>query len=97
MTGVFFFILMYTGSNILPIAKFLKYTHMKQSFRPDEVLYLFAHPFPLLLPSTPLPSISPCDFYSLQQATSDIMQRSILGQLLPEAMVHFLENHGMLL
>ncbi|CAI8017292.1 DnaJ homolog subfamily C member 13 [Geodia barretti] len=36
-TGVFFFILMYTGSNILPIAKFLKYTHMKQSFRPDEV------------------------------------------------------------
>ena len=37
MTGVFFFILMYTGSNILPIADFLKYTHMKQSFRPDEV------------------------------------------------------------
>ncbi|CAI8017294.1 DnaJ homolog subfamily C member 13 [Geodia barretti] len=63
-TGVFFFILMYTGSNILPIAKFLKYTHMKQSFRPDE------------------------------QQSSDIMQRSILGQLLPEAMVCFLENHG---
>ena len=39
-TGVFFFILMYTGSNILPIAKFLKYSHMKQSFRPDEVLYV---------------------------------------------------------
>ena len=36
-TGAFFFILMYTGSNILPIAEFLKYTHMKQSFRPDEV------------------------------------------------------------
>lgn len=36
-TGVFFFILMYTGSNILPIAEFLKYSHMKQSFRPDEV------------------------------------------------------------
>lgn len=65
MTGVFFFILMYTGSNILPIASFLEYTHMKQSFRPDE-----------------------------QQQTSDIMVRSILGQLLPEAMVYFLENHG---
>ena len=29
-----------------------------------------------------------------QQQSSDIMQRSILGQLLPEAMVCFLENHG---
>jgi len=63
-TGVFFFIMMYTGSNILPIAKFLKYSHMKQSFRPDD------------------------------EQVSDIMQRSILGQLLPEAMVCFLENHG---
>lgn len=63
-TGAFFFILMYTGSNILPIAEFLKYSHMKQSFRPDE------------------------------QQSSDIMQRSILGQLLPEAMVCFLENYG---
>ena len=36
-TGVFFFIMMYTGSNILPIAKFLKCSHTKQSFRPDEV------------------------------------------------------------
>ena len=37
MSGVFFFIMMYTGSNILPIAKFLQYSHTKQSFRPDEV------------------------------------------------------------
>lgn len=36
-TGVFYFILMYTGSNVLPIAKFLKLTHMKQAFRSDEV------------------------------------------------------------
>ena len=36
-TGAFFFVMMYTGANILPIARFLKYTHMKQSFRPDEV------------------------------------------------------------
>ncbi len=36
-TGVFFFIMMYTGYNILPIAYFLKYAHTKQSFRPEEV------------------------------------------------------------
>jgi DnaJ family protein C protein 13 len=66
MSGVFFFIMMYTGSNVLPIAKFLQYTHMKQSFRPDDQ----------------------------QPSASDIMLRSILGQLLPEAMVHYLENHG---
>ncbi|KAJ3648782.1 hypothetical protein Zmor_020558 [Zophobas morio] len=63
LTGVFYFILMYTGSNVLPIARFLQLTHMKQAFKSDE-------------------------------ATSDIMQRSILGQLLPEAMVNYLENHG---
>lgn len=40
MTGVFFFIMMYTGSNILPIAKFLQYSHTKQAFRPDEVLFV---------------------------------------------------------
>ena len=34
-TGIFFFILMYTGSNVLPIARFLKYSHMKQAFRSD--------------------------------------------------------------
>ncbi|KAB0803499.1 hypothetical protein PPYR_00469 [Photinus pyralis] len=64
LTGVFFFILMYTGSNVLPIAKFLQLTHMKQAFKADDT------------------------------ATSDIMTRSILGQLLPEAMVNYLENHG---
>jgi DnaJ family protein C protein 13 len=36
MTGVFFFISMYTGSNILPIGRFLQYTHMKQAFRSEE-------------------------------------------------------------
>ncbi|XP_028165155.1 dnaJ homolog subfamily C member 13-like [Ostrinia furnacalis] len=63
LTGVFYFMLLYTGSNLLPIARFLRLTHMKQAFRAD-------------------------------QTTSDIMQRSILGQLLPEAMVCYLENHG---
>ncbi|VVC92762.1 unnamed protein product [Leptidea sinapis] len=56
LTGVFYFMLLYTGSNVLPIARFLRLTHMKQAFRLD--------------------------------------QRSILGQLLPDAMVCYLENHG---
>ncbi|XP_034835382.1 dnaJ homolog subfamily C member 13 isoform X1 [Maniola hyperantus] len=63
LTGVFYFMLLYTGSNLLPIARFLRLTHMTQAFRAD-------------------------------QSDSDIMQRSILGQLLPEAMVCYLENHG---
>ncbi|KIH65507.1 DnaJ domain protein [Ancylostoma duodenale] len=33
LSGVFFFILMYNGSNVLPIARFLHYTHKKQAFR----------------------------------------------------------------
>ncbi|CAF3421421.1 unnamed protein product [Rotaria sp. Silwood1] len=69
MTGVFYFILMYTGSNILPIGHFLKYTHLAQAFRSDE-----------------------------QQQQSgekkDIYFRSILGHILPEAMICYLENHG---
>jgi len=36
LTGAFYFILMYTGSNVIPIAMFLKYAHMKQAFRSDE-------------------------------------------------------------
>lgn len=64
LTGVFYFMLMYTGNNILPIVKFLKMTHMKQAFRSDDTF------------------------------TSDIMHRSILGQMLPEAMVCFLENYS---
>ncbi|XP_030761294.1 dnaJ homolog subfamily C member 13-like [Sitophilus oryzae] len=64
LTGVFYFILMYTGSNVLPIARFLQLTHMKQAFKAEE------------------------------NVTSLIMQKSILGRLLPEAMVNYLENHG---
>ncbi|XP_067003788.2 dnaJ homolog subfamily C member 13 [Anabrus simplex] len=64
LSGVFYFILMYTGSNVLPIARFLQLTHMNQAFRDSDTL------------------------------ASEIMQRSILGQLLPEAMVSYLENHG---
>ena len=71
LTGMFFFILMYTGSNVLPIGRFLQYTHNKQAFRnlddPQQ---------------------------QSQQTTSDIIQRSILGHLLPEAMICYLENHG---
>ncbi|CAG9795547.1 unnamed protein product, partial [Diatraea saccharalis] len=37
LTGVFYFMLLYTGSNLLPIARFLRLTHMKQAFKADQV------------------------------------------------------------
>ncbi|KPJ10469.1 DnaJ-like subfamily C member 13 [Papilio machaon] len=40
LTGVFYFMLLYTGSNLLPIARFLRLTHMKQAFRADQLWYL---------------------------------------------------------
>lgn len=44
LTGVFYFILMYTGSNVLPVARFLQLTHTKQAFRGDDVRYvIFKH------------------------------------------------------
>lgn len=39
LSGVYFFILMYTGSNILPVATFLHYTHLKQAFRSETVSF----------------------------------------------------------
>ncbi|XP_066249736.1 dnaJ homolog subfamily C member 13 [Euwallacea similis] len=63
LTGVFYFILMYTGSNVLPIARFLQLTHMKQAFKTEE-------------------------------SRTTAAQQSILGRLLPEAMINYLENHG---
>ncbi|XP_050693549.1 dnaJ homolog subfamily C member 13-like isoform X4 [Eriocheir sinensis] len=63
-SGVFYFILMYMGSNVLPIGHFLHMSHMQQSFRAEENI------------------------------GGDIMQQSILGQILPEAMVCYLENYG---
>uniref|UniRef100_A0A3B5MEJ4 J domain-containing protein n=1 Tax=Xiphophorus couchianus TaxID=32473 RepID=A0A3B5MEJ4_9TELE len=63
LTGVFFFIMMYTGSNVLPVARFLKYTHLKQAFKSEE------------------------------SKGQDIVQRSVLGPALPEAMVCYLENY----
>ncbi len=43
-TGVFFFILMYTGSNLLPIGRFLAMSHDKQAFRSQSILL----PFPFV-------------------------------------------------
>lgn len=42
LSGVFFFILMYTGSNVLPVARFLQMTHMKQAFRSETVRIFIA-------------------------------------------------------
>ncbi|CAB3364063.1 Hypothetical predicted protein [Cloeon dipterum] len=58
LTGAFYLVLMYTGSNVLPIARFLSATHTLQAS-------------------------------SRVQGTG-----SILSPLLPDAMVHFLINHG---
>jgi len=66
LTGVFYFILMYNGSNVLPIGEFLKYMHLKQAFRSNEE----------------------------RQNASDTVQRSVLGSIFPQAMVHYLENYG---
>ncbi|CAG2229949.1 DNAJC13 [Mytilus edulis] len=64
LTGAFYFMMMYTGSNVLPVARFMKYTHVSQAFRSDE------------------------------KKSSDIMNRSVLGHILPEAMVCYLENYS---
>lgn len=61
-TGFFFFVLLYTGSNLLGIGELLHSSHTCQAFRLEE--------------------------------GSTLTQRSILGQILPEAMVCYLENHG---
>ncbi|KAJ8268464.1 hypothetical protein COCON_G00136360 [Conger conger] len=63
LSGVFFFIMMYTGSNVLPVARFLKYTHLKQAFKSEEA------------------------------RGQDVVQRSVLSSMLPEAMVCYLENY----
>lgn len=36
-TGLFFFVLMYMGSNVLPVAGLLHLAHLRQAFRPEEV------------------------------------------------------------
>eukprot|EP00095_Tigriopus_kingsejongensis_P000308 maker-scaffold292_size219010-snap-gene-0.20 protein:Tk00308 transcript:maker-scaffold292_size219010-snap-gene-0.20-mRNA-1 annotation:"dnaj homolog subfamily c member 13 isoform x1" len=64
LTGFFFFILMYTGSNVLPIGRFLTMAHSKQAFRSEETKKAIAG------------------------------SQSILAQMLPDAMVAYLENHG---
>ncbi|KAA3681187.1 DnaJ subfamily C member 13, partial [Paragonimus westermani] len=66
LTGVFFFVLMYTGSNVLPIARFLKDVHLLQAFRLED-----AH----------------------RLSSTDLTSRSILGNMLPDAMIAYLDNH----
>eukprot|EP01137_Pigoraptor_chileana_P031088 Opistho-2@1531 len=36
LSGAFYFALMYTGSNVLPIARLFTYTHTRQAFRAEE-------------------------------------------------------------
>ena len=61
-SGVFFFILMYPGSNVEKIFKFIKMTHLKQAF------------------------------YGSQ--SGDVYQKSILKNIFPEALVHYLTKYS---
>eukprot|EP01105_Mastigella_eilhardi_P016523 TRINITY_DN377_c0_g1_i1.p1 TRINITY_DN377_c0_g1~~TRINITY_DN377_c0_g1_i1.p1 ORF type:complete len:3053 (-),score=889.84 TRINITY_DN377_c0_g1_i1:2788-10773(-) len=63
LTGVFYFALLYMGSNVENLSKFLKATHLLQHFKEEEV-------------------------------TGEIARRSILGTILPPAMVHLIERRG---
>ncbi len=65
LTGYFFFVLMYMGSNVLPVGRFLAMAHSKQSFRSED-----------------------------QERRTSAAANSILGQMLPDAMVAYLTNHG---
>ncbi len=64
LTGAFFFILMYMGNNLLPIARFLGMAHNKQAYRSED------------------------------NEGSEVKRHSLLTQILPEAMVAYLDNHG---
>ena len=66
LSGLFYFIMMYTGSNVLPIGNLLAVSHGHQAFREEDKTGKKSH----------------------------ILQRSILGFLLPEAMICYLENYG---
>lgn len=63
LTGVYYFVLLYGGSNFLPIAKFLKETHLAQNFKDLK-------------------------------GVSELERVSILGPILPPAMIHLLERRG---
>ncbi|CAH8634236.1 unnamed protein product [Heterobilharzia americana] len=67
LTGIFYFVLLYTGSNVLPIARFLKDVHLLQALRLDEFT---------------------------GSSGIDLASRSILGNMLPDAMIAYLENHS---
>ncbi|GMR56372.1 hypothetical protein PMAYCL1PPCAC_26567, partial [Pristionchus mayeri] len=74
LSGVFFFILMYNGSNVLPIARFLHYTHLKQAFR-SAVPRLDAQCQSVLAPLLP----EAATFY-LEQYGADKYAQVFLGE-----------------
>lgn len=69
LTGIFYFALMYTGSNFYQIAKLLQETHMHQKIGRGA-------------------SGASVD------ADATIKDRSVLGDLIPEGLIHVLENYG---
>ena len=65
LSGCFFFILMYTGSNLLPIGNFISMAHVKQAFRSED-----------------------------REKGGNTPFNTIVAQMLPDAMVAYLVNHG---
>ena len=87
LTGAFFFIMMYTGSNVLPVARLLKHAHLRQAFR-----CVVHHQKPAINAGC-CQMLACFGCRSDESVGSDIMQRSVLGHILPEAMVCYLENY----
>eukprot|EP00795_Rhopilema_esculentum_P013369 gene13369-4225_t len=92
MTGAFFFIMMYTGSNVIPIGSqnFLDIC-VEDKKQIQSVLrsrYFFYPPNDTPITTANAHRLIP------QENSKEIQQRSILGHILPEAMICYLENYG---
>ncbi|VDM82399.1 unnamed protein product, partial [Strongylus vulgaris] len=96
LSGVFFFILMYNGSNVLPIARFLHYTHKKQAFR-TALPQLEGASNSILAPLLPAAAIFYLEEYGPDKYAEPQLEgasNSILAPLLPAAAIFYLEEYG---
>nr|XP_029517223.1 dnaJ homolog subfamily C member 13-like isoform X2 [Oncorhynchus nerka] len=107
LTGIFFFIMMYTGSNVLPVARSdcWRDAHGHACHTPTHTHTHCALQIGLLCCAfwTLSRLVFSCRFLKychLKQAFkseeakgTDIVQRSVLGPVMPEAMVCYLENY----
>ena len=102
LTGAFMFSMMYTGSNILPLCKLLEIGHTKQAFRTEEEQVHVPHSVVIRRYAA---GHSTCAPRRRRERTLILGPRrfrrarerrhpSILGPLLPTAMLCYLENYG---